>query len=164
LVNVTPRSLYPDLLYRRLGGPQGRSGRLRENLAPPPSGIRSPNRPARSESLYRLSYPGPLNHEALMLMPLACFPSSPERLLCNALCLSFCDPKACLCAVFSRQASIQIVQRINSLLATAIPSLTFRHTTQVSHRLVSQHPNIVKRNYYSSALETCSNVASARGL
>jgi hypothetical protein len=26
---------------------------------PPPTGIRSPNRPARSESLYRVSYPGP---------------------------------------------------------------------------------------------------------
>jgi hypothetical protein len=30
-----------------------------ENFAP--TGIRSPDRPARSESLYRLSYPGPLN-------------------------------------------------------------------------------------------------------
>jgi hypothetical protein len=30
-----------------------------ENLAPPPrTGLRSPERPARSESLYRLSYPG----------------------------------------------------------------------------------------------------------
>ena len=29
-----------------------------ENLAP--TGIRSPDRPGRSESLYRLSYPGPL--------------------------------------------------------------------------------------------------------
>ena len=29
-----------------------------ENLAPH-TGIRSPDRPARSESLYRLSYPGP---------------------------------------------------------------------------------------------------------
>ena len=29
-----------------------------ENLSP--SGIRSPDRPARSESLYRLSYPGPI--------------------------------------------------------------------------------------------------------
>jgi hypothetical protein len=28
-----------------------------ENLTP--TGIRSPDRPARSESLYRLSYPGP---------------------------------------------------------------------------------------------------------
>jgi hypothetical protein len=45
---------YP--LYRRLGGPQGRSGR--ENLAPLPTGIRSTDRPARSKSLYRLGYPG----------------------------------------------------------------------------------------------------------
>ena len=47
--------LYP--LYRRLGGPQGRSGRLWK--ISPPTEIRSPDRPARSESLYRLSYPGP---------------------------------------------------------------------------------------------------------
>ena len=40
-------------LYRRLGGP--RAGL--ENLAL--NRIRSPDRPARSESLYRLSYPGP---------------------------------------------------------------------------------------------------------
>jgi hypothetical protein len=39
--------------YRRLGGPQGRSGRA-ENLVP--TGIRSPDRPARSQSLNRLSY------------------------------------------------------------------------------------------------------------
>ena len=49
------KTRYP--LYRRLGGPVGRSGRVRKCLAP--TGIRSPNRPARSESLYRLSYPGP---------------------------------------------------------------------------------------------------------
>jgi len=42
---------YP--LYRRLGGPQGRSGGA-EYLAP--TEIRSPDRPARSQSLYRLSY------------------------------------------------------------------------------------------------------------
>ena len=29
------------------------------NLAPSPAGIRSPDRPTRSEWLYRLSYPGP---------------------------------------------------------------------------------------------------------
>ena len=40
--------------YRRLGGPQGRK-------ISPPTGIRSPNRPARSESLHRLSYPGPVD-------------------------------------------------------------------------------------------------------
>ena len=46
------KTRYP--LYRRLGGHQGRSGRA-ENLAL--TGIRSPDRPARSQSLYRLSYP-----------------------------------------------------------------------------------------------------------
>ena len=44
-------------LYRRLGGPQGRSGRVRK-IPPPPTGIRSPDRPSRSQSLYRLRYPG----------------------------------------------------------------------------------------------------------
>jgi hypothetical protein len=44
-----------DPLYRRLGGPQGRSGQVRK--ISPPTGIRSPDRPARSQSLYRLSYP-----------------------------------------------------------------------------------------------------------
>ena len=41
----------------RLGGPQSRAGRVR-NISPH-TGIRSPDRPARSESLYRLSYRGP---------------------------------------------------------------------------------------------------------
>jgi hypothetical protein len=49
------KTRYP--LYRKLGGPQGRSGQVRKAL--PPTGIRSPDRPARSESLHRLSYPGP---------------------------------------------------------------------------------------------------------
>jgi hypothetical protein len=47
---------YPS--YRRLSGPQGRSGRLQK--ISPPTGIRSPDRPTRSESLYRLSHAGPL--------------------------------------------------------------------------------------------------------
>ena len=49
------KTRYP--LYRRLGGPQGRSGRVRKMSTP--TGIQSPDRPASSESLYRLSYPGP---------------------------------------------------------------------------------------------------------
>ena len=49
--HFTPRK---DPFYRRLGGPQGRSGRV-ENLTP--TWIRSPDRPARRQSLYRLSYP-----------------------------------------------------------------------------------------------------------
>jgi hypothetical protein len=40
-------------LYNRLHGPQGRSGGLRKIA--PHTGFRSPDRPARSESLYRLN-------------------------------------------------------------------------------------------------------------
>ena len=52
VVNATPRPLYP--LYRRLGRPRGRSGRVRK--ISPPTGIRSPDLPACNESLYRLNY------------------------------------------------------------------------------------------------------------
>ena len=50
------KTRYP--LYRRLGGSQGRSGQVRKIT--PLIGIRSSDRPARSQSLYRLSYHGPL--------------------------------------------------------------------------------------------------------
>jgi hypothetical protein len=42
-------------MYRRLRGLQGRSGEARK--VSPPTGIRSPDHPARSQSLYRLRYP-----------------------------------------------------------------------------------------------------------
>ena len=62
MVKATPRPLYPPAktqypLYGRLGGPQGRSGRVLK--ISPHTGIRSSDCPARSESLYRLSYRGP---------------------------------------------------------------------------------------------------------
>ena len=44
----------PYPLYRGLGGPRGRSGQVRK--ISPRTGIRSPDRPARIQSLYRLSY------------------------------------------------------------------------------------------------------------
>ena len=52
VVSTTRRLLYPPgktryPLYRRLGGPHGRSGRVRR--ISPPTGIRSPDRPACSE-------------------------------------------------------------------------------------------------------------------
>jgi hypothetical protein len=61
VVNATPKPLTLGketryTLYKRLRGPQGWSGRVREVL--PPTGIRSPDRPARSESLYVLRYAG----------------------------------------------------------------------------------------------------------
>ena len=46
------KTRYP--LYRRLGGPQGRPGQVRKTS--PPTEIRSSDRPARNQSLYRLSY------------------------------------------------------------------------------------------------------------
>ena len=46
---------YP--LYRRFCRSQGLSGRVRK--ISPSTGIRSPHRPARCESLYQLLYPGP---------------------------------------------------------------------------------------------------------
>ena len=47
------KTRYP--LYRRLGGSQGRSGQVLKIM--PSTGIRSPDRPARSQSLYWLHYP-----------------------------------------------------------------------------------------------------------
>jgi hypothetical protein len=50
---------YP--LHKRLGGPQSRSGRDGEEKnshSPPVIEHRSSDHPARSQSLYRLSYPG----------------------------------------------------------------------------------------------------------
>jgi hypothetical protein len=49
------KNRYP--LYRKLGGPQSRSWRVWKNLIP--TRIRSPDRPACSQSIYRLGYPGP---------------------------------------------------------------------------------------------------------
>ena len=48
------KTQYP--LYTRLGGPQDRAEQVRKISPPPPTGIRSPDRPALSQSLYRLSY------------------------------------------------------------------------------------------------------------
>ena len=56
LVLLPPgKSRYP--LHRRLGGPQDRSEQMR--IISPRTGIRLPDPPARSETLYRLSYPDP---------------------------------------------------------------------------------------------------------
>ena len=56
----TPAALPPGRtcyqLYRRMVGHQDQSGRVRKLSSP--TRIRSPNRPARSQSLYRLSYSG----------------------------------------------------------------------------------------------------------
>jgi len=52
-----PAALPPVPIVQEAGWAPGPSGRVRK--ISPSTGIRSPDRPARSESLYRLSYPGP---------------------------------------------------------------------------------------------------------
>jgi hypothetical protein len=49
------KNRYP--LCRRVGRPQGRSGQVRK--ISPLTGIRSPDRPSHSQSLYALRYPAP---------------------------------------------------------------------------------------------------------
>jgi hypothetical protein len=70
LVSFKPRPLWSQgksLRYpldRRLGGPQSRSGQRVEeknSQLPPRIELRSSDRPSRSQSLYRLGYPGSLN-------------------------------------------------------------------------------------------------------
>jgi hypothetical protein len=63
MASRTPRPLYPrerDPIptVQEAGWALGPVWTAAENLTP--TGIRSPDRPARSESLYRLSYRGPL--------------------------------------------------------------------------------------------------------
>jgi hypothetical protein len=55
------KTRYP--LYRGLGWPQDRSGRVRK--ISPATGARFSVRPARSESLYRLSYPSPPDNSSI---------------------------------------------------------------------------------------------------
>jgi hypothetical protein len=62
LVNVTPRPLYPRArdpvpIVQEARWALGPVWTGAENLVP--TGVQIPDRPARSESLYRLSYPGP---------------------------------------------------------------------------------------------------------
>ena len=61
-VNASHRPLYPGKviqhpLYRRLGGPQGGSGRVRKISTPPKFD------PRTVQSLYRLHYPGPTENK-----------------------------------------------------------------------------------------------------
>jgi hypothetical protein len=59
VVNATPRPIYPRErpIVQDAGSAPGPIWTGAENLAT--TGIRSPDRPARSESLYLLSHPGP---------------------------------------------------------------------------------------------------------
>ena len=62
MVNITPRPFYPRErpgTYCTGGWVGPKTGLDGRGKSRPHTGIRSPERPVRSESLYRLSYPGP---------------------------------------------------------------------------------------------------------
>ena len=70
LCHFTPGKVTWYPLYRRVGGPQGQSGRC-GNSHPPPPRIRSPERPAHSRSLHKLRYPDtPIICSSSMFVPL----------------------------------------------------------------------------------------------
>jgi len=56
LLLFTPPGMTRYTLYRRLSGPQGRSGQVKKILPPPGFDPPNPECPARSQSLYRLRY------------------------------------------------------------------------------------------------------------
>jgi hypothetical protein len=70
------KTRYP--LYRRQGGPQGRSERVLK--ISPPTGIRSLNRPARTQSLYRLSYPARSLYKSSRKKHYAFYPHSMHKI------------------------------------------------------------------------------------
>jgi hypothetical protein len=76
--------------YRRLGGPQERSGSGEMRKISPPTGIPSPNRPSHSELLYRRLHP----------CPVYCI--NPSNPICHLLILlgdlTFKDP--CIVSIF----------------------------------------------------------------
>jgi len=72
-ISVTPRPLFtpgkdPVPLVQEAGWDPGPVWTGVENFAP--TGIRSPDRPARSQSLYRLRYPAHLFHHSLLFPPI----------------------------------------------------------------------------------------------
>jgi hypothetical protein len=86
------KTRYP--LYRSLGGPPELVWTGAENLAP--TGVRSPDRPARSQSLYRLSQPGPQKFKRSRDKYLKIIYSINKNTLCRdhvspSLLLSVCD-------------------------------------------------------------------------
>ena len=68
VVNASPRNDPISIHCTGSWVGQGRSGWARK--ISPPTGIRSPDRQARSQSLYWLSYPGPLMQPLLILIGL----------------------------------------------------------------------------------------------
>ena len=98
---------YP--FYWRLGGPQGRSGRVQKISSL--TGIRSPDRPARCKSLYQLSGPLCSCHLLATLRPTAPAQDSWETLQCFD-CGSLLCWSETVCVALSRLVRRRKILRI----------------------------------------------------
>jgi hypothetical protein len=114
----TPRKVTRYPLYMRLSGSQGQSGRVGKIAPPPPPGIRSHVRPARSESLYRLLSKVPKIKETFFLIPhcvMIRFPSFRKITVCilrvtNVSSGCWSDTEDELCQLFSLLQHWKIVR------------------------------------------------------
>ena len=80
------KTRYP--LYKRLDWSQGRSGQAGKK-SHPPTRIRSPDRPARSQSVYRLNYPDPHYHATTA--PKSLYMLSTLRVRCKTCMFMWCQ-------------------------------------------------------------------------
>ena len=97
------KTQYP--LYRRLGGPQGRSGQVRKISLP--TGICSPDHRAGSQSLDRLSYPA---H--------TCWKQSDNN---NAICIIICNRLKIHCQDRGNRLLRKVVSCLSPILPCTIP-------------------------------------------
>ena len=58
---------------------------------PPPTEIRSPNRPARSQSLYRLSYPGPKHNSGKIVSGRSIYTFQKKKILNTQRDITICS-------------------------------------------------------------------------
>jgi len=85
-----------------------------------PTGIRSPDRPARSESLYRLSYPGP--H---------------DMFVCVCVCICICILYVCVCVYIYIYIYIYIYNGlvVHHTLNSTCLAKTFYCLLSLNHRI-----------------------------
>jgi hypothetical protein len=109
IVNATPQTIYPGKypvpIVQEAGWDPGPVWTGAENLAS--TGIRSPNRPHRSESLYRLRHLGPL------ITPCSCLKFSVVTFKCSH---QTCDMTNAVCEVAENSDASKMKTEYVSLL------------------------------------------------